>query len=400
MQRSLAQNVMAVTLMALVLLWTSGGEGASLLIEAMEQTEDLLTCSVSLEASNGDEPTGMQFELKLRGPGLEVIDLLPGDAAIQASKSVLFNQNCNGVYSVLVVGMNQEPIANGSVLTMQLSNTSQKTHSELLSLSSIVMTDALGEEVLVESEEDTARGLGDKVSMSLMTKESSPIRDAISNILKRGIKEEQNVGFHAKSKAEDNLSGVSSSLPSTVGGKASVSNNVLGGSFLPPRLGNKNDSRSAEGAGVGVDGDGEYDDEKIADHSCDNSETGRQLETKAQFPRSNLRRNASSSDPETTTGYSNGRSQRPFKDDTDSDFGEKREYIARITPNQIRGVFVPRQPDNFPEATGEFNTQRVSFYFKLKLVAKSLLALGLGFIVIARISIVRHRKGCRNQTVN
>lgn len=104
-----------------------------------------ITIPVSLASQGGTEVTGLNFDLNFDANQLTVQNVSAGSAASSANKSVSWASPSSGAVRVIVFGLNQTPIPNGTVATVTFNvKSSTSPGNSALSLSGATATDSDG----------------------------------------------------------------------------------------------------------------------------------------------------------------------------------------------------------------------------------------------------------------
>ena len=111
--------VCCVIALTFTLLLTSTLNGATLTIGSSSGSPDTKNISIpmNLSSASGERVCGFNFDLNYDASKLSFKDVTLGSAATEVGKSLSYSQPSSNTVRIVVIGLNQNVIGNGEVLT-------------------------------------------------------------------------------------------------------------------------------------------------------------------------------------------------------------------------------------------------------------------------------------------
>ena len=126
----------------------SVADAADLQLGEAVQNGDAFGVSLFITSQAPETVVSLQFDLHF-SPAVELVDIVSGAQAVEASKMTNFCANAGGA-RVVVAGFNQTPIADGEVATIYLRPRDTGALPSDLELDSIVLSDPKGNQIPVD----------------------------------------------------------------------------------------------------------------------------------------------------------------------------------------------------------------------------------------------------------
>ena len=120
---------------------------SDLTLEDPVVADDWITIPITILAEPGEQPASLQFDLSFDDMSFALLDVQVGDAAAQASKSVVFSESAAGTITVIVAGLNQNTILDGVVANISLCPLNEVVDVSALGFDTVVVSDPFGRPV-------------------------------------------------------------------------------------------------------------------------------------------------------------------------------------------------------------------------------------------------------------
>ncbi len=120
---------------------------SELTLEDPVVADEWITIPITIAAEPGEQPASLQFDLSFDGTSIALLDVQVGDAALQASKTLVFSESTPGTITVIVAGLNQNTIPDGVVANISFCPLNQVVDATGLGFDSVVVSDPFGNPV-------------------------------------------------------------------------------------------------------------------------------------------------------------------------------------------------------------------------------------------------------------
>jgi len=109
--------------------------------------DEWITIPITIIAEPHEQPASLQFDLSFDDTSFALLDVQVGDAAVLASKSVVFSESSPGTITVIVAGLNQNTITDGVVANISLCPLNEVADATSLGFDTVVVSDPFGKSV-------------------------------------------------------------------------------------------------------------------------------------------------------------------------------------------------------------------------------------------------------------